>query len=226
MKVVDVQWVDLLHIERKKKYFIRLLKILHIKRIVETVYPPKELIFSAFFLTPFNKIKVVILGQDPYCYKDQANGLAFSVSKYVKIPPSLRNIFQELENDYCISTNNMNGCLKSWAVQGVLLLNTILTVNEGLPGSHKNYGWEIFTNRVIYLINFFCTGIVFLLWGSVAREKKNIIDKKKHIILESSHPSPLSSYRGFFGCRHFSKTNIFLKKQKKSQINWFKNMFK
>ena len=196
------------------------------ERITQVIYPENELIFQAFLTTPFNQIKVVILGQDPYCLRHQATGLAFSVEKNNKIPPSLKNIFIELQNNFNISKKKMHGSLRPWAVQGVFLLNTILTVSQGLPGSHKNYGWETFTNQVIRLINNFCTGIVFLLWGSHARQKKNIINQKKHMILESSHPSPLSAYRGFFGCRHFLKTNNYLKKQNKSPIDWFKNMMK
>lgn len=176
-------------------------------------------------MTPFYRIKVVILGQDPYCFSHQANGLAFSVEKENKIPPSLQNIFQELKNNFNVSQKNMHGSLKSWAMQGVFLLNTILTVKEGLPGSHKNYGWELFTDQVIKIIDSLCRGVIFLLWGVAARCKKNIINQKKHIVLEASHPSPLSAYRGFFGCQHFLKTNNFLKRQNKLPINWFKNMF-
>ncbi|AEH39713.1 uracil-DNA glycosylase [Buchnera aphidicola (Cinara tujafilina)] len=224
MKTNYVQWTDLLRIEKKKKNFINLFHRLQQERRNKIIYPHNKLIFNAFFMTPFNKIKVVILGQDPYCLENQATGLAFSVFKNTKIPPSLKNIFIELKNNFNCPNKKMHGSLDSWAVQGVFLLNTILTVTKGLPGSHKNYGWELFTDRIIKYINHFCIGIIFLLWGSIARKKKNIIDSNKHIILEASHPSPLSSYRGFFGCQHFLKTNNFLKKQGKSPIDWFKNI--
>ncbi|WP_075431804.1 uracil-DNA glycosylase [Buchnera aphidicola] len=226
MKTNDVQWTDLFKVEKKKRYFIQLLYRLKIERMNQFIYPKNKLIFQAFLTTPLDQIKVVILGQDPYCLINQATGLAFSVKKNHKIPPSLKNIFLELKNNFNVSEKKMYGSLRPWAVQGVFLLNTILTVSQGLPGSHKNYGWEIFTDQVIRLINNFCTGIIFLLWGSHARQKKKIINQSKHIILEASHPSPLSAYRGFFGCQHFLKTNNYLKKQNKSPIDWFKNMIK
>nr|WP_232512967.1 uracil-DNA glycosylase [Buchnera aphidicola] len=188
------------------------------------VYPPKKMIFNAFSLTPLSCVKVVILGQDPYCHVGQAHGLSFSVPNNILTPPSLKNIFKELQNDFLFYQNKISNCLEPWAKQGVLLLNSILTVSDGIPGSHKKIGWEIFTDQVIKFINNFCIGVIFLLWGSFAGSKYNLINQKKHFILQSSHPSPLSSFRGFFGCKHFSKTNKLLKNQKKQPINWFKNM--
>lgn len=170
-------------------------------------------------MTKFSDIKVVVIGQDPYFRPGQAHGLAFSVRKNTNIPPSLANIHKELINDMGIPFLFKHGCLESWARQGVLLLNSILTVESGKPGSHSKLGWEIFTSQVINIISKYHSGIVFLLWGSYAKKKVNNISR--HHVLLASHPSPLSSYKGFFGCRHFSKTNILLKDQNKATINWF-----
>lgn len=206
---------------KKKLYFINIVKNLANIRKTKIVYPPKHEVFNAFSLTHFSNIKVVIIGQDPYFRKGQAHGLAFSVRKNVKIPPSLVNIQKELVNDIGKNFFFQNGCLKNWARQGVFLLNSVLTVESNKPGSHFKLGWENFTNKVIKIISDCHTGVIFLLWGSYAKKKIAHICIRKHHILLASHPSPLSSYHGFFGCRHFSKTNFLLKKQNKTPINWF-----
>ena len=182
-------------------------------------YPPGSKLFRAFDECPFNKLKVVIIGQDPYHGENQANGLCFSVDDGVEKPPSLKNIFKELNSDLKIRIRE-NGNLSKWAEQGVLLLNSILTVRKGMAGSHKKKGWEIFTDNVIKEISKNKKGIIFILWGKYAEAKKDLIDKKKHYILQATHPSPLSAHRGFFGCKHFSKTNKILSKNNKKIINW------
>ena len=176
-------------------------------------------IFNAFNMTPFNKIKVVIIGQDPYHGPNQAHGLCFSVNKTIKIPPSLQNIFKELKNDLDIDIP-ISGNLTKWTGQGILLLNNVLTVERGLANSHKNIGWEEFTKSTISLISDHLSNIVFILWGMQAQEKESLIDKSKHLILKAAHPSPLSAYNGFYGCNHFSKTNRYLKEKLKDEINW------
>lgn len=183
------------------------------------VYPPMEEIFNAFRLTPYGKVKVVILGQDPYHGYGQAHGLCFSVKKPTGLPPSLVNIYKEIYDDVGID-NGLNGDLTRWAEQGVLLLNTVLTVREGTPNSHKNCGWTEFTDGVIKLLSERNDPIVFILWGANARSKKQIIDCNKHFVLECAHPSPLSAYNGFFGCRHFSETNKILTELGKTPIDW------
>jgi uracil-DNA glycosylase len=183
------------------------------------IYPQASEFFAALDLTPIDKVKVVILGQDPYHGEGQAHGLCFSVRPDVPPPPSLENIFKELKSDLGISRPD-HGCLVSWAKQGVLLLNATLSVQAGQAGSHQNKGWENFTDHVIQYLNSSKENIVFLLWGSYAQKKGAIIDKKKHLVLEAPHPSPLSSYRGFFGCKHFSKTNSYLVKNGKAPIDW------
>ncbi|WP_367676728.1 uracil-DNA glycosylase [Buchnera aphidicola] len=213
-------WQDLF---LKTKNWIKLLHIIQKKRKHKIIYPIDSKIFQAFFLTPFNLLKVVILGQDPYCQFNQANGLAFSVNKGVKIPPSLINIYQELKNDLKQSNIAQHGCLDYWAKQGVFLLNTILTVEHGKPGSHIDLGWKYFTNQVIRFIDQNHIGIVFLLWGNQAISTRNIICSGRNYILTASHPSPLSVYRSFFGCRHFSKTNKILVKNKIKPIDWLLN---
>lgn len=185
----------------------------------EEVYPPKESIFSAFQATPLEQVKVVLLGQDPYHGEGQANGLAFSVSRGVKLPPSLRNIYKELQEDCGISMPE-HGDLTSWAKQGVLLLNTSLTVEMGKAGSHRNLGWEEVTDSAISLVNQKENPVVFILWGNHAHAKQSLITNPLHLILTSAHPSPLSAYRGFFGCKHFSKTNEFLKNNGETPIQW------
>lgn len=215
----DPTWKALLTPEFKKDYFQSLEKRILDEYKNKTIYPAKENIFAAFNLTPFDKIKVVIIGQDPYHGPNQAQGLCFSVQPQIKIPPSLANIYKELVSDLGINLPK-HGDLTSWAEQGVLLLNTLLTVEGGNPMAHKDLGWEKFTDHVIDLINEKKENIVFILWGSPAHKKAQNVDPKKHYILKSVHPSPLSSYRGFFGCKHFSLCNQFLKSKKLEVINW------
>lgn len=185
----------------------------------QIIYPPMNDIFNAFKYTPYSSVKAVILGQDPYHGEGQAHGLCFSVKEGVKAPPSLVNIFKEIESDLGF-TPPKSGCLTKWAKQGVMLLNTTLTVREGKPNSHSKCGWQDFTDEVIKLLSKREEPMVFLLWGANARSKKKFIDQSKHLILESVHPSPLSVFGGFFGCKHFSKTNEFLKSKNISQIDW------
>jgi uracil-DNA glycosylase len=185
-----------------------------------TVYPEKSKVFNAFHLTPFQKIKVVILGQDPYHGPGQAHGLSFSVPHNIKTPPSLMNIFKELDSDLKVEINKTNGNLEHWAKQGVFLLNTTLTVEKSKPMSHKNFGWNIFTDKVIEIINHYRENIVFILWGAHAHSKTHLIDSSKHLILKSVHPSPLSSHRGFFGSRPFSQTNNYLESKEIDKIVW------
>jgi len=185
----------------------------------KTVYPPEGSIFNALNHTSFDDVKVVILGQDPYHGQNQAHGFCFSVQSGVDVPPSLRNIYQELNADIGL-TKPSHGNLISWADQGVLLLNAVLTVEQAKAGSHQGKGWEIFTDRIIQVLNEQCESVVFLLWGSYAQKKGKLIDRQKHCVLEAPHPSPLSSYRGFFGCQHFSKANAYLESVGKPVINW------
>lgn len=185
----------------------------------KTVYPKRANYFKAFELTPFDQVKVVILGQDPYHGPDQAHGLCFSVLPDVKVPPSLVNIYKELKTDLGVE-NNAHGYLVSWAEQGVLLLNSVLTVERGQAASHRNKGWELFTDKVIEVINEREKPVVFILWGSYAQKKANFVNRKRHLVLEGPHPSPLSAHRGFFGCRHFSKANAFLIANQQSPIDW------
>ncbi len=185
----------------------------------KAIYPPTDLIFNAFKLIPYTDYKVVIIGQDPYHGFLQANGLAFSVQANQKIPPSLKNIFKELKNDVGMEAP-LNGDLSAWAKQGVLLMNSVLTVEHGLPGSHQKKGWEKFTDTIIKNLSEDLTGIVFMLWGNYAKSKKPLINSHKHLILEANHPSPLSASRGFFNCKHFSKTNSYLMGHGKTPINW------
>lgn len=199
--------------------FCRLEDVLDQEYSTKTIYPAKENIFAAFNLTPFEKVKVVIIGQDPYHGPNQAHGLCFSVQPGVKIPPSLANIYKEIESDLHIKMPS-HGYLKAWAEQGVLLLNSILTVEAGKPMSHKNLGWEQFTDHVIDLINEKKENVVFMLWGAPAQAKAKNVDPQKHFILKSVHPSPLSSYRGFFGCKHFSQCNEYLISKGIKPINW------
>lgn len=183
------------------------------------IYPNEDDVFSAFRFTDFHNVKVVVLGQDPYHGENQAHGLSFSVPPTVKVPPSLVNIYKELTSDLGIQPVS-HGCLIPWAQQGVLLLNSVMTVEAGRPNSHKGKGWEKFTDAVIELINSEHRNVVFLLWGAYAQKKGKKIDRQKHCVLESVHPSPLSVYRGFFGCQHFSKANRYLIKNGKQPINW------
>ena len=221
MKKVDVEesWYNMLESEFEKPYFLSLrLKLRKLYKTKE-IYPHPSNIFNAFNMTPFNKVKVVIIGQDPYHGPNQAHGLCFSVNEMIKIPPSLQNIFKELKNDLNINIP-ISGNLTKWTGQGILLLNNVLTVERGLANSHKNIGWEEFTKSTISLISDHLSNIVFILWGMQAQEKESLIDKSKHLILKAAHPSPLSAYNGFYGCNHFSKTNRYLKEKLKDEINW------
>ena len=216
---IDSSWKSVLVDEFKKNYFTELRNKVRIEYKSNTIHPHPSKIFNAFNLTPFNKVKVVIIGQDPYHGENQAHGLCFSVENGVKIPPSLNNILKELKSDLKINHPN-SGNLSSWAEQGVLMLNSVLTVRSGVANSHKNIGWEIFTENIINIISKQLNNVVFVLWGRQAQEKIKIIDTKKHLILKSAHPSPLSAYNGFFGCKHFSKCNEYLKKFNKKEIDW------
>ena len=216
---IEKSWKKILNSEFKKEYFNSLVTFLKDEYKNNIIYPPGKKIFSSFDYCPFDKVKVVIIGQDPYHGINQANGLCFSVNKEIKIPPSLLNIFKEIKNDIGIDIPD-HGNLKRWAIQGVLLLNSVLTVRKNLPGSHSNRGWETFTDKVISIISKNKNNIVFLLWGSYAMSKQKNIDQNKHLILTSSHPSPFSAYNGFFNSYHFSKTNKYLKKNNIKEIKW------
>lgn len=213
----DNDWDILLEEEVTKDYFAELMNFIEIQYQEKEIYPTRDNIFRALKLTNYTDIKVVIVGQDPYHGEGEAHGLAFSVLQG-KNPPSLKNIFQELKDD--LGIERTNGNLEDWAKQGVLLLNTALTVEKDKPNSHKDIGWEQFTNRVIEIIDGKQDPVVFLLWGKHAQEKKYLIQNKKHFIIESTHPSPFSFHKGFKGSKPFSKTNEFLKKCNKCQINW------
>jgi uracil-DNA glycosylase len=219
---IHPSWKEVLKDEFEKSYFIRLVNVIRQLYIdkKDFIFPKGSQIFRAFDLCPFDQLKVVILGQDPYPTRGHAHGLCFSVEPHVKpFPKSLNNIFKEIQDDLGIPMP-VDGNLERWANQGVLLLNTVLTVEEGRPDSHKGVGWENFTDAVIEKINQEKEGVVFILWGSKAIEKEVMIDKTRHLILKSVHPSPLSAYRGFFGCKHFSKTNEFLRMLEKKEIDW------
>ena len=216
---LEKSWENKMKKEFEKDYFSILNQFLKQEYKEQTIFPEKKLIFNTLNSTPFNKVKVVIIGQDPYHGKGQAHGLSFSVTEGIKTPPSLVNIFKEIESDLKIN-NHGKGDLKKWAKQGVLLLNATLTVRENTPGSHQNKGWEQFTDQIISTISEERKDLVFLLWGKFAQNKTKLIDKNKHHILMSSHPSPLSSYRGFLGCKHFSECNNILKRENKTEINW------
>jgi uracil-DNA glycosylase len=217
--VIEAGWKSVLMDQFQSPYFRTLKEFLEEEKKKYTLYPPGRLIFNAFQRTPFDRVKVVILGQDPYHGKGQAHGLCFSVPQGIPKPPSLVNIFKELHTDLGISIPE-HGNLEKWADQGVLLINATLTVRDSQAGSHQKRGWETFTNRVIEVVSQEKSGVVFLLWGRFAQAKESLIDSGKHLILKSAHPSPLSAYNGFFGCRHFSKTNDYLKKQEKTGIDW------
>jgi len=216
---IDQEWKEVLTEEFHKPYFETLRKFLVEEKKMFVIYPPGKNIFEAFNRTPFSEVKVVILGQDPYHGPGQAHGLCFSVPSGVVFPPSLQNILKELESDLEIPFPE-SGDLSKWADQGVLLLNATLTVRANQAGSHQGNGWEQFTDAAIRNLSERHTGLVFLLWGNYARNKKNLIDLGKHLILEAPHPSPLSVYRGFFGCRHFSVVNKWLEKNGKLPIDW------
>lgn len=217
--ILPPDWDTLLQSETEKTYFKDLEKSLKTAYKKRTVYPEQENIFNAFALTPLKNIKVVILGQDPYHGPGQAHGLSFSVHGSTKMPPSLKNIYKELESDLD-KTVPESGNLAHLAYQGVFLLNTTLTVEDGEAGSHLGWGWETFTDQVIKLISDEQKHVVFLLWGKYAQSKKKLIDTKKHLILETTHPSPLSAHRGFLGSKHFSKANTYLKEHGLSPIEW------
>jgi uracil-DNA glycosylase len=216
---IDAQWKAQLNAEFKKEYFDRLVQFLsQAKKQGKTIYPPGPLIFNAFNLTPFDAVKVVIIGQDPYHNPNEAMGLSFSVPKNIKIPPSLKNIYKELVADLNISMPE-HGDLSSWARQGVFLLNAMLTVEHKSPGSHKNIGWQTFTDAVIATLSESRENLVFLLWGRFAQSKRQLIDEMKHYVLEAAHPSPLAR-NAFSGCKHFSKTNQLLSDNNLMPINW------
>jgi uracil-DNA glycosylase len=218
-KLIPADWRCALAPELAKPYFKALDKEVTTRFTSQTVYPTREVIFKAFTLCPLVETKVVILGQDPYHGADQAQGLSFSVPEGMKIPPSLRNIYKELESDLGI-TARPSGDLTPWAKQGVLLLNATLTVEAGQPGSHQGLGWEIFTDEVIKTISQENESVVFLLWGKFAAAKRFLIDESRHLVLVAPHPSPFSAYTGFFGSKPFSQTNDYLKQQHKTAINW------
>ncbi|MGN6250146.1 MAG: uracil-DNA glycosylase [Ginsengibacter sp.] len=217
---IEESWKRELKEEFTKTYFQHIITFLKAEKASgKIIYPPGPLIFNAFKQTPFDRVKVVLIGQDPYHNKGQAHGLSFSVPNGVPKPPSLNNIFKELKNDLGIEIPE-NGNLIKWAQQGVLLLNASLTVRQNEPGSHANIGWLQFTDNVIKRISDDKEGIVFLLWGKFAQEKQSLIDETKHFVLKAAHPSPYSANNGFFGCKHFSKTNELLMKQHKTPIDW------
>lgn len=217
--MITKKWDNLLFSEYQKPYFKNLQDFINKEYQTKTIYPPKEEIFNAFRLTEYENIKVVILGQDPYHGEGEAEGLSFSVKENIKIPPSLKNIFKELNSDLNYNIPQ-TGSLKKWAKEGVLLLNSILTVEKDKPLSHKNIGWETFTDEVIKLINQKKEPVVFILWGNYAKTKKQYITNKQHYIIESPHPSPFSARTGFLGSKPFSKTNNFLTSKKISPINF------
>jgi uracil-DNA glycosylase len=217
---LEPAWKAVLEPEFGKPYMQALKLFLQAEKAQHSVFPPSNLIFNAFNHTPFDRVKVVILGQDPYHNIGQAHGLCFSVPRGVAIPPSLRNMYIELSNDIPGFRIPDHGDLTAWANQGVLLLNATLTVRAHTAGSHQGKGWELFTDKAISALSTGRSGVVFLLWGRYAKNKAALIDHRKHHILTAAHPSPLSAYNGFFGCRHFSKANSFLKEQAQEPIDW------
>ena len=220
MKVkIEESWKALLQDEFDAPYFASLADFVRDEYATQTVYPPASLIFSAFDSCPLDGLKVVILGQDPYHGPGQAHGLSFSVPDGVALPPSLMNIYKEVSSDIGCRLP-ASGNLSRWAAQGVLLLNATLTVRARMAGSHQGHGWEIFTDNVIARISRSLSGVVFMLWGSYAIKKSVLIDAHRHLVLTAPHPSPLSAYRGFFGCRHFSKANAYLAASGKTPIAW------
>ena len=216
---IEKEWLEVLRTEFEKPYFTELKAFLTEEKKQYRVYPPGSRIFAAFDYTPFSKVKVVILGQDPYHGDGQAHGLCFSVPDGVALPPSLVNIYKELSTDLGIPVPK-SGNLENWARQGVLLLNATLTVRANQAGSHQRHGWENFTDEIIRQLSARHTGLVFILWGSYAQAKEALIDTSRHFVLKAVHPSPLSVYRGFFGCRHFSKTNELLLQAGKEPVDW------
>ncbi|MGL4362092.1 MAG: uracil-DNA glycosylase [Cellulosilyticaceae bacterium] len=219
MKLIENDWMNYLKGEFEKEYFKRLMEFLDNEYENKTIYPPKDEVFSALNTTSYKDTLVVILGQDPYHKKGQAHGMSFSVRPGVQIPPSLVNIFKELKDSLGCDMPN-NGYLLPWAQQGVLLLNTVLTVEEGKAGSHHQKGWEIFTDYIIKLLNEKEQPVIFLLWGTPAKKKMSLITNPQHKILTTVHPSPLSAYRGFLGCNHFKEVNEYLVSWGKKPIDW------
>ena len=218
---IEPSWKEVLKNEFTKPYFLEIVTFLKVERNAgKVIYPPGPLIFNAFNQTPFDKVKAVILGQDPYHGRGQAHGLSFSVPDGVKPPPSLVNIYKEIESDLGVVMPAHYGNLTSWAEQGVFLLNAFLTVQAGKPSSHAKIGWMDFTDRVISKISDEKKGVIFLLWGKFAQEKQVLIDETKHFVLKAAHPSPYSADKGFFGCKHFSKTNKLLIDQGLPPITW------
>ena len=217
---IDPSWYEVLKKQFEAPYFAQLKEFLVAERQQYTCYPPGSRIFNAFDSTPFDKVKVVILGQDPYHEPGQAMGLCFSVPGGIQLPPSLVNIIKEINSDLGTVIPTDKGDLRGWAEQGVLLLNATLTVRAHQAGSHQHHGWEEFTDAAISAINASRTGVVFLLWGSYAIAKSKLIDPSRHYVLTAPHPSPLSAYRGFFGCHHFSQTNAILQQQGLEPIDW------
>ncbi len=217
--ILHQSWRDALKDEFSKEYFLELENFLDTEYSEHKIYPARDDIFNAYNLTPLNRVKIVILGQDPYHGKGQGHGLAFSVKDGIKYPPSLVNIFKELSSDIGCSTPK-SGNLTSWAKQGVFLINAVLTVRDSTPNSHRKKGWEKFTDATIEAISQKCENVVFILWGKPAQSKEKLIDETKHLILKAPHPSPLSSYRGFFNSRPFSLSNRYLQEYAKAEIEW------
>ncbi|EPN1533182.1 uracil-DNA glycosylase [Campylobacter upsaliensis] len=216
---MNADWLEFLEEEFKKPYFLDIKRqYIETLKAGKNIYPPANLTFNAFNLTPLNSLKIVLLGQDPYHKQNQAMGLSFSVPKGVQIPPSLRNIFKELNADLGVKIPQ-NGDLSAWARQGVLLLNAIFSVEENKPLSHSLWGWQEFSDNIIKKLSLEKEGLIFILWGKFAQSKKSLIDTRKHFILEAAHPSPLAR-QGFLGCRHFSKSNALLEKLGKEPIKW------
>lgn len=217
---IDPSWYTVLQPQFEAPYFAELKQFLVTERQQYTCYPPGSKIFNAFDSTPFDKVKVVILGQDPYHEPGQAMGLCFSVPQGIQVPPSLVNIITEINADLGTNIPKTCGDLSGWATQGVLLLNATLTVRAHQAGSHQRHGWETFTDAAIQALSQQRSGLVFLLWGSYAIAKRALIDQTKHLVLTAPHPSPLSAYRGFFGCHHFSQANAYLTNQGQTPIDW------
>ncbi|MDT1010834.1 uracil-DNA glycosylase [Plesiomonas shigelloides] len=221
MHMPKLNWSDVIGAEKQQPYFLDTMAYVAAERAAgKEIYPPEHDVFNAFRYTPFEQVKVVILGQDPYHGPNQAHGLCFSVLPGVPVPPSLVNMYKELAQDIAGFQIPQHGYLKSWADQGVLLLNTVLTVERGQAHSHAKLGWETFTDRVIAAVNEHRQGVVFLLWGAHAQKKGRIIDRQRHHVLTAPHPSPLSAHRGFLGCCHFSQTNQLLAQQNLPAIDW------
>ncbi len=221
---IESSWLSVLDKEFQSEYFVKLKSFLVEEKQRYNVFPPGKEIFAAYNTTPFHNVKAVIIGQDPYHERGQANGLCFSVREHVTIPPSLVNIFKEMRDDIGMETPK-SGDLSKWANEGVLLLNAVLTVRENYAGSHRNMGWELFTNATIKAVSDSKEHVVFILWGNYAKEKRYLIDANKHCILTAAHPSPLSANRGgFFGCKHFSKTNEYLQAHNIQPIDWNLNL--